>query len=461
MPLVLFCRFFGWVFARLPESCAKVTCVLLGDLIYFLPGRRSRRRAGLVNLSYAFPGQSEAWRRKICRESCRRLVELTLYVLVTPHLPAERIRRVIGISPEAAEEIKRHLANKQGGVAIIPHITLFEAMNCLPALVPETKGFGAVYRPFKNQHFNDWVKSTRARWGVRLLSRKEGFIEAMSLVRGGGWIGILFDQNAGNSGSLITLFGRTASATDLPGLICKRFQAPGLMVWPERTGFWRSVIRHEALTPSDQAVDYTIASNRWLERYLSSSDGRASDWMWTHRRWGHGKNLEDRFNLKVKKDLRPAFSPDGTIRRGTRYWFWLPADPSEAAELKPLLAHLRTVRPDCAFTLLGSAAVLETFRASGLAEEFLPLPQGWPKEFFASLALLYPDTVFVLDPSPAAARLAGLTEADFILGFALPGGKKPKGLTHAHPRETTPSTPVARLKLWRGYFEQWGLEKDS
>ena len=88
----------GWMLAQLPESTARGICAALGDLL-FLTFRR-RRWLILSNLHHAFPEKTETWRKSIARESCRRAVELGLFLLVSPWLSEKRLRHIIELPEE-------------------------------------------------------------------------------------------------------------------------------------------------------------------------------------------------------------------------------------------------------------------------------------------------------------------------------------------------------------------------
>ena len=58
----------------------------------------------------------------------------------------------------------------------------------------------AIFRPLRNSKINGWIKKTRERFGVTLLSRKEGFNKAREVLESKGVLSILFDQNARGGG---------------------------------------------------------------------------------------------------------------------------------------------------------------------------------------------------------------------------------------------------------------------
>src|SRR5204863_7511417 len=121
-----------------------------------------------------------------------------------------------------------------------PHLACWEAQTAQPLLVPGPfPEFGIIFRPLHNPAANAFVQRSRERFGMKLLSRKEGFAAALKILRRRGFVGVLFDQNAGMQGALTTLFGRVCSTTELPGLMAEKFDARVFGTFPIRRAFWR------------------------------------------------------------------------------------------------------------------------------------------------------------------------------------------------------------------------------
>src|SRR5205823_1520230 len=144
------------------------------------------------------------------------------------------------------------------------------------------------------------VKSSRARYGMRLLSRKDGFAEALKILRRRGIVGILFDQNAGMQGALTTLFGRVCSTTELPGLMAEKFAATVYGIYPRRLGFWRVEIGLDRVAHDGTSASVTFGLNRWLEELLRREDNLCASWLWAHDRWRHQDMPEKRLRLESK-----------------------------------------------------------------------------------------------------------------------------------------------------------------
>ena len=275
---------YAWLLARLPEGFARANAAALGLLLWAL-----RRRVVRANLRAAFPGRDEAWVRRIGRLSCRRAAEMGLFSIVSPRLSAEEVRARVTVHASLLTGESRVTADVGGAVLFVPHFTLMEMMTATTFLRPEVadREWVVLYRPLDLAAAERWVREARERFGMKLVSRREGFGRSMKAVREGHVAAILFDQTT-HSGSIWSFLGSPCAVTELPGIIAQRFRCAARIYWADRVGFWRCRLRMEALHATD-ATGLTIESNAWLERRLRSGDDACANWLWAHDRWKHGE----------------------------------------------------------------------------------------------------------------------------------------------------------------------------
>ncbi len=274
---------FAWLLARLPEVFARGVAAGFGELLWLVRGKVIRR-----NLARAFPGRDAAWVRRIGRTSCRRTAEMALFSLASPLLSEAELRDRIEVDASVTDA-KHGLPPKgAGAVLFVPHFALMEMMTVTTLIRPELakREWVVIYRPLDLPAAERWVRESRERFGMRLVSRREGFGRLMQAVRHGHVAAVLFDQTT-QSGSLWRFMDAPCSVTELPGIIAQRFKCAARVYWAERTGFWRCRLRMEALQAED-SIGLTIESNAWLERQLRSGDDACANWPWAHDRWKHG-----------------------------------------------------------------------------------------------------------------------------------------------------------------------------
>lgn len=461
---LIFFKFLGRVLAALPESWVRALCCALGSSVgVFMPGRR---RATLANLHHAFPEATEAWRRRVFRESCARLVEMALFLPASAYFSNKRLDAVLEIDAATREQISAYTpgGERHGHplVYFLPHMTLAETATLLPRAIPEFPVTHVVFRPLDQASVNEWVTELRGRFGARLHSRKEGFNEVMAGLRKGEAATILFDQDASKRGTNALFMGRLVSMTELPGLVAYRFKADAFFLAVERVGFWRSRLRMTRLPVSGSPAEYVIRAHQELERYLRRDFNSAADWLWLHGRWSHHSSPHKRFHLRARRDqmaLAQRVLGYGTMPRETRLWVRLPNWLGDVVMALPLLRAIRESRPDMRITLIGKAAFQPLIDRLGVSEEFIPLPprgRGYFRAFYR-LRDQYPDTYLLFTNSFRSDLEAWFTRCPQRFGMVRPQKRRPL-LTDAFVLpDSVDETTVHQTQVWVQMMRRYGM----
>ena len=453
-------RILGLLLALAPEPALRVFSAVVGELIFWLVP--SRRRVLRSNLHHAFPERPPAWHRRIARESSRRLVETALLTLAAPFLSERRIRRIASLGP-SVEAFAREIAARPRPVVLATlHLAHWESQAWFKLLSPvPLPEFGIIFRPLDHVSLNAFVTRSRERHGMRLLSRKQGFAQALQILRAKGCVGVLFDQNAGMRGALTLLLGRVCSSTELPGLLAAKFGAELRTFYPRRTAFWRVTFESD-LVPSDgTAAGATLALNRWLEAAMSDEDLCAS-WLWAHDRWRNQDIPKLRLRLEAKRDLLAAdLRARGASRvpRRTRLWVRMPNWLGDVVMAGPLLRAVRESRPDAEITLIAKPGFAPLLEASGLADRILPLAERGPGYFahFARLRASYPDVWILLTNSTRGDIEAWIAGCPQRFGIVRPGRHRPL-LSHSYRLpEAYDEAHHHQIELWHDFLRHFGL----
>jgi lauroyl/myristoyl acyltransferase len=450
-------RAFSFVLAVLPESVCRLLSVAVGELVFW--GIARRRHSVLSNLSHAFPDRPHAWLVRAGRRSFHRMIETGLLALVYPQLPLSRVRRMAVAHPELSATLDRLVADRRPVVLAISHMGAWDLSSAIPAIydgaLPEVAG---VYRPLRNRKLDAWVRAARERFGVRMLSRKAGFNEGMQILRRGGIFGILFDQNARDSGTLSLLFDRVCSTTHLPGLLTEKFDATPAIFVSRRLAFWRYEL--QILVPDDiprTADALTNYLNHRQENLLRGDEELSITWLWVHNRWKTQVEPARRFRLEHKRSILP---PPEAMPRRTRFFIRLPETSEQVATALPFLQRLRVSRPDAALTALAPAAVADLTRSCAFfdAVETLPERPHSRRRFARTLRHRYPDCWIDLTADPRAAAEARLSACPQRFGLVRSGAPL-RGLTHACT--LPPDADLARPEVWTDalatFFTHFGL----
>jgi lauroyl/myristoyl acyltransferase len=460
----------GKLIAVMPRPLLRMICFGFGPIIGWV--RPSRKRQALASLTLAFPGYSRKQIKRIYRENARRLIEMGLLVVALPHFSKQALRSMIAVDEATERQIRESFGadpQRQPAVLLIPHLTLSELLTAMPGLVDfplsPTK---VIFRPIPSAQLDRWVHESRSRHGVELLSRKLGFSQAMRALERRETVGVLFDQKAGGSGSLITFFDRICLASELPGILVEKYRARAFAAALERTDFWRAQLRLEELDCQPDAAAVTFAAHEWLQCYLSASEDHAADWLWLHDRWGSFYKPVKRFMLVHKRDLLAQQNERlgrTVLPRKESVWCLLPDSAKEAAAFLPVIEAMRRARPDFAITLVAADGFIFEWLKRRRAEAALLLPQAkWSRLWVLwRYRNHYPASVLVFDSSPLAALGAWLSRCPQRFGMRN-GSRRRLGVNEDLGRIATTGARLNAATIsqsWLIALERCGLTADS
>jgi lauroyl/myristoyl acyltransferase/ADP-heptose:LPS heptosyltransferase len=455
----------GYVLSILPARGVAWLSAVIGRIFYAtFP---ERRRVLLSNLDHAFPHRSWSWKKRIGRTSCGRMVEMGCLALASPFFTEARIRRHSSLS-EALQKCLLELRDRPRPIVLwIPHLSMLESATWLPLFVSEFSPKTHVcvlFRPLKNPWLNDWVCRTRERFGVELLSRKDGLLKAKERIRSNAVVALLGDQNAGKSGVLTHFMGRLASTSDLVSLLAAcGHQAEVYALWPRCLGFAKVRFEIERLAKNPCEQSWAQAGNRWLENLLRSDESICEDWLWAHRRWHTQDEPHSFLHIDHKRN---AFADDPAVRadivrcRQTRLWIRLPNWLGDFVMAVPLLRKLRDMRPDATITLLGQASLAPLVSRWGLADCFLSLPNKTWRYFWdvRSLSHEMPDFYILLTHSLRGDLEAKVLRAHETFGIQLPRRKR---IFVRYPWVVpADASEIHQTRLWERFFQSMGMREE-
>src|ERR1039457_5614833 len=117
-----------------PEPVLRALSAAGGELILWLAPRR--RFVLRSNLHHAFPDRPRAWRRRVARESSRRLVETAMLSLAAPFLSERRIRRIARLGPSTEAFAREISARPRPVVLATLHLAHWESQTWLKLISP-------------------------------------------------------------------------------------------------------------------------------------------------------------------------------------------------------------------------------------------------------------------------------------------------------------------------------------
>ncbi len=277
---------------------------------------------------------------------------------------------------EGLEHAYQVAAEAKGGVAAISHMGPWELLSQVNSFGPGVKK-ATLYQALANPFINRHIVETRSRGGMTLFDRRRGFYAPMKHLREGGGLGILVDQNAGNSGVWCPLFGRLASTTNLAALLASRTGSPIVPIGLYPDGFlkWRIVYGTPIRTKDEDGNEVptsklTAELNQAIELIIRRAP---EEWFWVHNRW---KTPSPSFLLSGYR--RGIEFPDGFDAENLKPFKMLVRSPNwlgDACMSVPAVRAIKMGRPDAHVTILCNDNIADLWRQVSHVDEVITKPK--------------------------------------------------------------------------------------
>jgi KDO2-lipid IV(A) lauroyltransferase len=251
---------------------------------------RRHREVAMDNLRQAFPDRySERDRRRLVGSVYLHFCSVLMEILLLPRkLHAHTWRRHLHLA--GGTILVDRLLSGRPLLLVTGHFGNWELAGYVLGLL----GFPAyaVARPLDNPYLDDFLRTFRQRTGQRVLAKKGDFDNMQALLKNGGLLATLADQDAGQRGLFVEFFGRPASTHKAIALLALEYQVPLVVVGARRardTMFYEAIVQEVILPESyplraDGARSITQRFTTALEDLIRT---RPEQYFWLHRRWKH------------------------------------------------------------------------------------------------------------------------------------------------------------------------------
>ncbi|MEO7949858.1 MAG: lipopolysaccharide heptosyltransferase II [Chthoniobacterales bacterium] len=353
--------------AVLPVRVVFALGKILGFLAWIFLSKYRRLARGNVEIAFGAE-KSGPEKKRIVRAHFQRLGANLLSGMKLNTLPLEQV--VALVATEGAENVHRELRAGRPVVLALSHLGNWELFaQILPHYFGYTR-LSTVYQKLGNPHLDRFVREQRGRFGIELFDRSEGFHEAIKLLRAGGMIGILSDQHAGDHGMWTPFFGRLASTSPLPGLLCKRTGAAliAASLYTDGPGQWRMTFSAASDQPNDSVPALTAKTNALIAEEIRRAP---EDWFWVHNRWKTPRPdwllMKYRRGLFLPETIPPTeLKPFRIVIRGSN---WL----GDSVISIPTVRAIKRGRPDAHVTVLAPEKIAAVWRLVPEVDEVISL----------------------------------------------------------------------------------------
>jgi KDO2-lipid IV(A) lauroyltransferase len=262
------------------------TAAGVGTLFYRL-SHRHRQRA-LLNIAASFPEWPPGRVAETARRSIQHMFQLFMVdAVATPRRITEtswpRYLRVGEL-----RGVLERLIRGEPTIFITGHCGNWEVLGFALAVL----GYPlyALARPLDNPQLNRWLLGIREARGMRIITKWGATPILQQVLRSGGRLAFIADQNAGAQGLFVPFFGRLASSYKSIGLLAMRYEVPIVAGFAPRLNgrFEYELTATDIIRPEDWADQpdplfyITARYNRAMELMIRRAP---EQYLWVHRRW--------------------------------------------------------------------------------------------------------------------------------------------------------------------------------
>lgn len=265
---------------RLPLPTGRFLGRQVGRLAFHV-ARRERNKA-LAHIAIAFPEWSDAQRRATIRAMFRHMGMSLFEIAWLPNLKQHAAETTVF---EGAEEVMAHIDAGRGVIIFTAHCGNWEWLSCGTGLWGRPTS--VLQRERDQPEMNRYITELRANAGVHSIDRgsPSSARDMMKIIRHGGILAFLVDQNLRTESVKVPFFGRPAPTPIGPAKLAVRTAALVSVTFTERLPDGRHLIRY--LPPiqckrDDDPVELVAHATRLIEEQIRRLP---EQWVWMHDRW--------------------------------------------------------------------------------------------------------------------------------------------------------------------------------
>lgn len=204
-----------------------------------------------------------------------------------PDLTRENVEKLVVLDGFENFDAARRCG--KGVIFLTGHMSAWELAPFAQALYGYPLSFLA--RPIDNERVNRMVDSYRCRSGNRPIEKNNSARAMLRVLREGGTVGVLADQNTSvEEGVFVNFFGIPAATTTGMVRMARHTGAavvPGFLCWDAaihkyRLEFGRAVEMQNTKDEAGDLRENAARCNRVIEDYIHA---HPDQWLWVHKRW--------------------------------------------------------------------------------------------------------------------------------------------------------------------------------
>lgn len=252
-----------------------------------------RRGVVRANLRLAFPDATDESIERTARAAYRHLGREAAMMMRLSRMTPDEIRArtdVVGW-----DDFQAALGEGRGAILVTGHFGNWEIAAA--AVAARGVPIAAIVRAQGNRLFDAHLNGVRRRLGVETIYQKDAPRQVPRVLRRGGVVGIVGDQDARRAGVFVPFFGRPASTHRGPALFALRLDAPVFAATARRLEgpTARYEVRGEMVPvqrTGDLDADVQQLTAELAQRLEASVRRAPEQYFWFHKRWKSATRAE-------------------------------------------------------------------------------------------------------------------------------------------------------------------------
>ena len=268
----------------LPRTTLKFFSDVVGLVWYTIDKRQ--RNVALENIKFAYPGRfSSRQAERFVEENFKNTASILFEVIWSYRKLRDELFKYVVF--KGVRHIENAQKKNRGVIVLTCHMGNFELGGAALALAVETP-YG-VYRKFDFQPLERLLLEERQRFGTRMIPLSGASKKIDVILRNGGVVGTLLDQNAGwYNGVATNFFGRPACTNKGLAKLALRTKSPviPLFIMKKNEQYIMEFLPEVPLQATEDPIK-DIENN--TQNYVAAIESMVrqcpEQYFWVHRRW--------------------------------------------------------------------------------------------------------------------------------------------------------------------------------
>jgi KDO2-lipid IV(A) lauroyltransferase len=258
----------------------------LGRLTCLVDARH--RRVVRQNLRLTDLSLTDAQCRNLAKECFAHFGAMLMATIHLFHMNAEQLERLVHF--DGLENWDAARSQGKGFIILTGHYGCWEAVGLV--LSAMGRPFAAIGRTLDNPLLDPYLTTLRSRWGSSVIPKAGAMRDALRVLKQGGGVAFLLDQDALSTGVFTKFLGRWASTHSTAAMLAVKYQLPVVPIfsWPNDDGTI-SIRIDPPLTMSqsdDRERDIWTATQTMTRCIEDQIRKDPRWWFWMHRRFKTG-----------------------------------------------------------------------------------------------------------------------------------------------------------------------------